>query len=429
VALISLGMFLLLCVSLLTFLIWLAVAVLSYFGLKRVLQSRPERRWSLLVVLIPLQLAALFYYKYSDFALNRVLGLGYDALRDLVIPVGLSFYTFQKIAFVVDVLAFKEPLPRFLDYMNFAGFFPQIVAGPIERKRSLLPQMENFQFRYDKDWINAGATWVVVGLFFKCALADNLAQWMPPFMDSTANAYMVWMANLIFGLRIYYDFSGYSLIALGLARCLGIRLTLNFVSPYCSLSFQEFWRRWHVTLSTWFRDYVYIPLGGSRVRAWAANLAIVFVVSGMWHGAGWNFVLWGGLHGTFLILYHLASRVKIPSLVGWLVTFLGTFLAWLCFYETRFGILCQKLKTTFTLSAYNAEALKAAAGVLNPGESIVLGSLLALAGATFLLELLSVRRRDEPYVLLRRPLAQLALVVLTVLLAPGKTNAFIYFAF
>jgi D-alanyl-lipoteichoic acid acyltransferase DltB (MBOAT superfamily) len=428
-ALITLGLFMLMCVSWLTFVIWTAVALGSYFGLRWILQHNPAGTKRYLLVLIPLQLAPLAYYKYGDFAVNRVLGLGFDSLRDLLIPVGLSFYTFQKIAFVLDTLAFKEPLPRLLDYMNFAGFFPQIVAGPIERKRDLLPQMERFQFRWDKNLINEGISWVTVGLFFKCCLADNIAKWVPPFLASTTNPFMIWITNLLFGLRIYYDFAGYSLVAFGLARCLGVRLTLNFLSPYCSTSIQEFWRRWHITLSNWFRDYVYIPLGGGRVRRWAWNVAVVFVVSGLWHGAGWNFVVWGALHGAFLIAQRATNPVKLPSAVGWVLTMIGAFLAWLCFYETRWTLLWLKLKTTFTLGAYTPAALREAVGALRAADSMVLAGLLALAGATLFGEWLSVRRHNEPYVLLRRPWTLAALVVLAILLAPGKTNAFIYFAF
>lgn len=429
VTLIALGMFLLVCVSVLTFAIWLAVALGSYYGLRWILRHDAGSPRKYLFLLIPLQLAPLLYYKYSDFVLNRVLGLEFDSLRHLLIPVGLSFYTFQKVAFILDTLAFKERLPALLDYLNFAGFFPQIVAGPIERKRDLLPQMERFVFRWDRSALDEGVTWVAVGLFFKCCLADNLARWMPSFMHSTTNPFMIWTSNLLFGLRIYYDFAGYSLVAYGLARCLGVKLTLNFRSPYCSTSIQEFWRRWHVTLSNWFRDYVYIPMGGSRVPQWAWNVAVVFVVSGIWHGAGWNFILWGALHGALLILYRFTHRLPCPTPVAWLGTMTGAFLAWLCFYETRTVELWSKLKTSFTPQAYNLEALHAAARALNAGEVIVLGGLLALAGLTLALEWLSIRRREDPYCLLRRPVTVAVLVVLTVLLAPGENNAFIYFAF
>lgn len=423
-----LSMFLLFCVGWLTFLIWFSVAVLTYFGLHWILRSGLAKRRYLLI-LIPLQLAPLLYYKYSHFLANQVFGLGWDSLRDLVIPVGLSFYTFQKIAFAIDTLALKEPLPRFLDYINFVGFFPQIVAGPIERRRDLLPQMERFKFEWHPEWIDEGVPWVVLGLFFKMCLADNLARWMPPFMSTWDNPFAIWLCNVLFGFRIYYDFAGYSLVAYGLAKCLGIRLTLNFLSPYCSTNFQEFWRRWHVTLSNWFRDYVYIPLGGGRVPWWALNIAIVFVISGFWHGAGWNFVLWGALHGAFLIAYRLSGNWKLPSVVGWLGTMTGTFLTWLCFYETRWPVLITKLKTLLAPGAYSLENLAGTTRVLNSGEQIVLGGLLGLAATTLIFEWTSLRRGNAPFVFLRKRFVAAVLVALIVLLAPGKNNAFIYFAF
>ena len=357
-----------------------------------------------------------------------MLGLQLEPLRDLIIPVGISFYTFQKIAFVIDTLHFQKPLPRFLDYMNFVGFFPQIVAGPIERRENLLPQMEQFRFRWLKDDIDTGASWIALGLFFKCALANNLAAYFDP--GPTTNAYLIWLANVLFGLRIYYDFAGYSLVALGLARCLRIRLTLNFASPYCATSSTEFWRRWHITLSQWFRDYLYVPLGGGRTRAWAFNIALVFVVSGVWHGAGWNFVLWGALHGTFLIVNRLfGPRLKLPAPVAWLLTISASFVAWLAFYELRTAVLADKLVSLVRPAAYNREALREAVTHWESSDALVMCSLLALTITMLMLEWSSVRKGGEPYHLLLRPRALMVLAVLTVVLAPGKNNGFIYFAF
>jgi len=427
-ALIGLGLFLLLHVSWITFLIFLVVAVGSYFGLKWILNRQAPGHARYLLVLIPLQLLPLIYYKYSNFAVNQVLGLHVAGLHDLLIPVGISFYTFQKVAFVIDTLALKKTMPGFLDYMNFAGFFPQIVAGPIERREDLLPQMEQFRFRWRPVEINEGAGWIAVGMFFKCCLADNLANYFDG--SSTGNPFAIWLANLLFGLRIYYDFAGYSLVAVGLARCLGVRLTLNFLSPYCSTSVVEFWRRWHITLSQWFRDYVYVPLGGGRTPWWAFNVAVVFIVSGIWHGAGWNFMIWGALHGAALILNRLlGSKLKPPRFVAWLLTLGVAFFAWLSFYETRTPVLFAKMKTLCTPAAYSVGALREALGRWGGGDQIVLVCLLSLATAGLVVEWLSVARKNEPYYFLRRPWVVMVLVVLTVLLAPAKQNAFIYFAF
>lgn len=427
-ALLSLGLFLLICVSWVTFLIFLLVAVLSYLGLKWILRQEPRSWHRYLFVLIPLQLAPLVYYKYANFAVNEVLGFHAPALRHLLIPVGISFYSFQKVAFVVDTLAFKQPLPQFLDYMNFAGFFPQIVAGPIERRKDLLPQMQAFRFRWLPEQMNYGAERIALGLFFKLCLADNLAT----FFDGAAtyNAYRIWLANVVFGLRIYYDFAGYSLIALGLASMLGVRLTLNFASPYCSSSMVEFWRRWHITLSQWFRDYLYVPLGGGRVRWWAFNVALVFVVSGAWHGAGWNFVFWGAVHGTALLVNRiLGPRLKLPSPVGWLLTMLTGFCAWLGFYETRTSVLATKLETLLTPHAYGASALREALHQWSSANGFVLLCFLLLTAIVLLLEWQSVARRDLPYYYLSRPAVLIGLVMLTVILAPARSNGFIYFSF
>lgn len=427
VALLALGLVLLLAVSWITFVIYLVVVAVTYGGLAWIRQHHEEHARKYLLVLVPLQLAPLFYYKYADFAVNRVLGLDFDALRNVVIPVGISFYTFQKVAFVVDSLVFKQPLPRLLDYLNFAGFFPQIVAGPIERKKDLLPQMEGFRFRWLPRDIDEGAGWIVLGLFFKCCLADNLAAY---FNRSLAdNAYQVWLANGLFGLRIYYDFAGYSLVAVGIARCLGVRLTLNFTSPYCSTNIGEFWRRWHITLSQWFRDYLYVPLGGGRVRHWAFNILLVFVVSGVWHGAGWNFVLWGAMHALFLIVARLSGKFSLPAPLAWSLTMLAAFSAWLCFYEPDTARLMEKLALILTPAAYAPGALKTALGSYPPGDRIVLAGMFVLTTVTLLAEWLSVRRLNEPYAYLRKKPVLILLVVLTVLLAPGKNNGFIYFAF
>jgi alginate O-acetyltransferase complex protein AlgI len=421
------SLFLLGCVSLLTLAIFLFVCLITYAGLALFLRGQGLHRYAFLVVLVPLQLLPLLYYKYSHFVMNDILGQGIAGLSGLIIPVGLSFYTFQVVGFVVDTVIHKHPLPKFLDFMNFAGFFPQIVAGPIERRENLLPQMQTFRFRWDPAAIDRGAPWIVIGLFFKVCLADNLAVHFDP--RSVDNPYLIWLNNIIFGFRIYYDFAGYSFIALGVARCLGIRLTLNFASPYVSANAQEFWRRWHITLSTWFRDYVYLPLGGSRTKAWALTIVVVFVVSGIWHGAGWNFILWGLFWGLMLLTFHVCKKWPIPRWVGWILTILGAFFAWLCFYETRTSVLLEKMATILNPISYALPQLQAAIASLDPTNAFVLSVFLAMAAATLLIEWISLRRYNEPYTILQKPAVLCLLVVLTILLAPAKESSFIYFAF
>jgi alginate O-acetyltransferase complex protein AlgI len=421
------GLFLLGCVSPTTLGIFLFVCVITYVGLALFLRGSGLHRYAFLIVLVPLQLLPLLYYKYSHFLVNGILRADVPGLSELIIPVGLSFYTFQVVGFVVDTVIHKHPLPRFLDFMNFAGFFPQIVAGPIERRENLLPQMERFRFRWDPKAVDEGAAWIVIGLFFKVCLADNLATHFDP--RSTDNPFLIWLNNIVFGFRIYYDFAGYSFIALGVARCLGIRLTLNFASPYVSGDAQEFWRRWHITLSTWFRDYVYLPLGGSRTKTWTLSILIVFVVSGIWHGAGWNFILWGLFWGIFLLLFHAFKKWRIPRPIGWALTMIAAFFAWLCFYETRTNVLFAKMTTLLTPAAYNWQSLQAVVPTLEPGNTFVLAAFLVMAFSALLFEWLSLRQTGEPYAFFKKPGVLCVLVALTVLLAPGEKNDFIYFAF
>lgn len=426
-AILVVGLFLLGCASVTTLGIFLFVCVITYVGLALFLGGSGLHRYGFLVVLVPLQLLPLFYYKYSHFLVNGVLRADVPGLSELIIPVGLSFYTFQVVGFVVDTVIHKHPLPRFLDFMNFAGFFPQIVAGPIERRENLLPQMEQFRFRWDPKAVDEGAAWIVIGLFFKVCLADNLAVHFDP--RPTDNPFLIWLNNIIFGFRIYYDFAGYSFIALGVARCLGIRLTLNFASPYVSGDAQEFWRRWHITLSTWFRDYVYLPLGGSRTKTWALSILIVFIVSGIWHGAGWNFILWGLLWGLMLLLFHVCKRLRIPRPLGWALTMVGAFFAWLCFYETRTDVLFAKMGTLLDPTAYTLANLHQVITILEPGGAFVLAAFLLMGFFALLLEWFSLRRTGEPYAWFRRPVILCILVALTIWLAPSEKNDFIYFAF
>lgn len=426
-AMLGLGLVLLVAVSWVTFIIYLVVSLVTYVGLGWIQKFHARHALRYLWILIPLQLLPLLYYKYADFLANGVLGLDLDSLRGILIPVGISFYSFQLVGFVIDTLVFKHPLPRLVDCMNFAGFFPQLVAGPIERRGDLLPQMESFRFRWLPEDIDEGAGWIVVGLFFKCCLADNLANYFNRALAD--NAYQIWLANILFGLRIYYDFAGYSLVAIGLGRCLGVKLTLNFMSPYCSTDIGEFWRRWHITLSQWFRDYLYVPLGGGRVRFWAFNITVVFVVSGVWHGAGWNFILWGALHAVFLIVVRLTGKFRLPAIAGWAMTMLATFVAWLCFYEADTTRMFAKLGMLVTPAAYSIPALQATIAAIPAGDRIVLACLSGLAAVTLIAEWQSIRRLDDPYAYLRTKPVLIGLVILTVLLAPGKNNGFIYFAF
>lgn len=428
VTLAIMGMTMLLFVSWLTFVIFALVAIGSYFGMVWLSRHQNVNHSYYLLVLLPLLIAPIIYYKYSDFFVNQVAGLNYPFLHQIMIPVGISFYTFQAIGFVIDTLVFKQPIPKFLDYINFISFFPQVVAGPIERRGDLLPQVENFRYRWTKEGFNEGLSYIVAGLFFKCCLADTLAGFID--RSSVTNAYAIWMANLLFGLRIYYDFAGYSLVAIGLGRCMNMKLTLNFESPYCSTSIVEFWRRWHITLSQWFRDYVYVPMGGGRTKRWAFNISVVFIVSGIWHGAGWGFIIWGAVHALGLIINRLfRKRYPIPSVAAWGLTMFTAFFAWLCFYETKPKVLAAKLGALFNPNAYGLGSLRETMAQYMDRDGLTLTVFLLLAGVTLIIEWQSIKRKNDPYHYLRVPWVSTVLVILTILLSPVTNNAFIYFAF
>ncbi|MCC6232138.1 MAG: MBOAT family protein [Verrucomicrobiales bacterium] len=425
------GMILLGGADLLTLFIYLYVILVSWFGMRLLSGGVRKPRGGFLAIIL-LQVWPLLGFKYLRFLVEDVVGVSAPGfLRDLAIPVGISFYTFQAIAFTLDTLAFHKPIPPFVDWLNFLGFFPQLVAGPIERGADLLPQVEVFSLRLSWENLHLGVPWLVLGFFFKSCLADNLASLIAT--GAVRTAWHVWLNNALFGLRIYFDFAGYSLIAMGLARCLGIRLTLNFVSPYCSTSCVEFWRRWHVTLSNWFRDYVYLPMGGSRNPGgsdllWMRNIFVVFLVSGIWHGAGWNFVAWGAAHAVLLILVRKLPLPNVPSVVKWGFTMGAVMLTWLFFYRTNPAVLVSDLRLLVTPSAYGVAALRETLGYFPEADLVLLLFIGCLSSLTLFLEWVSLRR-GEAYSVLRWTPVTIALVVLTVLLAPTVDNGFIYFAF
>ena len=257
-------------------------------------------------------LGTLFFFKYYNFMAGTVSGImsaingkSYDFSLNLILPVGISFYTFQTLSYAIDVYRGDIKAERnFFWYALFVSFFPQLVAGPIERPENLLPQLKNFN-RLNAENAFLGMQKMAVGFFKKIAVADILAGYVNSVYNDIgkATATGIIIATVLFAVQIYCDFSGYTDIAIGCARIMGIRLMQNFDRPYSARSIKEFWDRWHISLSTWFRDYLYIPLGGNRCsRArYYLNLFIVFLVSGLWHGANWTFVIWGALHGFFRI--------------------------------------------------------------------------------------------------------------------------------
>ncbi len=304
-----------------------------------------RRKWLLAGALV-LNVGILFYYKYFNFFLENVNGIfGRNfALTSILLPLGISFFTFQQLSFVIDAYKGEVPAYRFLDYACFVTYFPQLIAGPIVTHDELIPQFmdeERKRFRWDN--FVRGMYLFVLGLSKKVLIADTFGNGVNwgfaniGELDST-NGFLV---MLFYTIQIYFDFSGYCDMAVGLGRMMNLELPLNFHSPYRAASITEFWDRWHMTLTRFFTRYVYIPLGGSRkgtVRT-CRNVMLVFLVSGLWHGADWTFVLWGACHGVCSVLTRLCKGTleRIPQAVRWLGTFLFLNVTWVLFRADSIG--------------------------------------------------------------------------------------------
>ncbi len=331
--------------------------LLDYFsGLKMQAATDGKRKkfWFCLSIIINVGFLGIFKY-YNFFAGSFAEVLSHTGLKvnvwtiKVILPVGISFYTFHGLSYVIDIYKNRiKPETNFVDYAVFVSFFPLLVAGPIERATHLLPQVKQ-QRRFDYTKAVDGLRQILWGLFKKVVIADNCADFANLIFNNSAaySGSTLALGALFFTFQIYCDFSGYSDIALGTARLFGIELLRNFAFPYFSRDIAEFWRRWHISLSSWFRDYLYVPLGGSRGNTWmkVRNTFIIFIVSGFWHGANWTFIAWGALNAVYFLPILLLSRNRdnigtvapgklFPSfreLVAMIVTFSLTVIAWIFF--------------------------------------------------------------------------------------------------
>lgn len=310
------------------------------------------RRKVVLVAGIAVNLAALAYFKYAGFFfenLSLVFDLGWN-VENIILPLAISFFTFQQITYLVDAYRHETKEYDFTQYALFVTFFPQLIAGPIVHHKEMMPQFfkgKKFRMRYE--YIAIGASIFFLGLFKKVVIADSLSPYVSESFAVVSSGVLLtffeaWLGVLAYTFQLYFDFSGYSDMAVGLAFLFGIRLPLNFNSPYKSTSIIEFWRRWHITLSRFLKEYLYIPLGGNRrgeVRR-NVNIMITMLLGGLWHGAGWTFIIWGGLHGLYLVLNHgwrnIKSYLGIPVhggkvafFLSRLFTFLAVVIAWAYF--------------------------------------------------------------------------------------------------
>jgi alginate O-acetyltransferase complex protein AlgI len=348
-------------------------SILVNFGTGTLLYKAKQDSWiwpisgkAILIVGIVLNMGLLGYYKYSDFFLenvNVVLDTHFPLLK-LLLPLAISFFTFQQIAYLVDCYKYDVYEYDFLSYCLFVSFFPQLIAGPIVHHKEMMPQFFNVKNAFlNLENVARGIIIFCFGLFKKVVIADTFAIWANAGFEAerALTLFESWGTSLSYTFQLYYDFSGYTDMAIGAALILNIHLPLNFNSPYKSLSIKDFWRRWHMTLSRWLRDYLYIPLGGNR-RGSARiyfNLMATFVLGGLWHGAGWTFIIWGSLHGIALVVHRLWERTgaKMPALPAWALTFLFVNFAWVFFRAESVGEAVRIIRGMLGLNGVDFSAI------------------------------------------------------------------------
>jgi alginate O-acetyltransferase complex protein AlgI len=304
------------------------------------MNKEPKEKKSILIIGILFNIFLLGYYKYSDFFLsnmNALFGTSFPLLY-LALPLAISFFTFQQIAYLVDTYRGETKGYNLLNYSFFVTFFPQLIAGPIVHHSEIINQLrEPAKYKMNPTNVSAGLYIFCIGLFKKVIIADTFAIWANEGYNNMADLSLIdsWIATLSYTFQLYFDFSGYCDMAIGIALFFNLKLPVNFNSPYKAVNIQDFWRRWHITLSRFFTQYVYIPLGGSRVGTFRTyfNIFIIFFISGFWHGAGWTFIIWGTLHGLASIVYRAWSQygIRLPKLVAWFITFLFVHIAWVYF--------------------------------------------------------------------------------------------------
>jgi D-alanyl-lipoteichoic acid acyltransferase DltB (MBOAT superfamily) len=335
----------------------IAVSIVINYALGVLLRWRSRGEifaYGVLCVGVTANLAALAYFKYSNFLLDNlasITGIGAQHLN-VALPLGISFFTFTQIAFLVDAYQGKAKELGFFRYGLFVSFFPHLIAGPIVHHSELMPQ---FASKGAKRWnatnFHVGIAFLSLGLFKKVIIADTCAPWADRMFDAAGplSWLQAWRGAIAYTMQLYFDFSGYSDMAIGLAMMFNIRLPDNFDSPYKSVSIVDFWRRWHMTLSRFLRDYLYIPLGGNRKGEGRRliNLMVTMLLGGIWHGAGWTFALWGLYHGILLTVNHLWARAKLPlpSLVARPLTFVAVVVGWVMFRAKDLRIAADRLRT------------------------------------------------------------------------------------
>lgn len=421
-----------------------ASTLIDYFvGLQLKKTRQQSKQKLLLAVSLFFNLGLLCYFKYVNFFIdswvNAWSSLGVDfniSSLKIILPVGISFYTFQTLSYTIDIYRKQlQPTSSFLRFATYVAFFPQLVAGPIERAAHLLPQFDKDR-KFDFNFAKSGLSLIIWGMFKKVVIADNCAFFANQIFDNAAghSSAELMLGAVLFGFQIYGDFSGYSDIAIGIARLFGFDLMTNFRFPYFSKSIPEFWRRWHISLSTWFRDYLYIPLGGSRgsLLFKIRNIFIIFLVSGLWHGANWTFVIWGGIHAALYLPTLMSTSAKtkvsdtslnlrqIPSL---LLTFVMVMLAWVFF---RASDISQAIDYLAGIVSFNSFSVSLFTGT---SKMLLFSLIIVIAILAMLFFEYRAFRKERAEVKLNFPTTLMVFLMILLFGVFKNPSDFIYFQF
>jgi len=409
------------------------VAYLGGLGMARI-KDRPGAKRAVFVITVILIVLNLLFFKYTNFFWDNLsLLFSIDhTIREIALPIGISFYTFQILSYVIDLYLGNVGLQKnFFYLLLYISFFPQLIAGPIVRYSTI--EHEILHRKESLEDVAEGLKRFIVGLGKKVILANNAAAVAEIIYNGNPEIYgtsMYWLAAFAYTMQIYFDFSGYSDMAIGLGRMFGFHFLENFNYPYVSLSATEFWRRWHISLSSWFRDYVYIPLGGSRVNRikWVRNILVVWGLTGFWHGAEWNFILWGFYYAALLILEKFVlDRIlkKLPVIFRWLYTFFVVNLGWVLFNLVDFSKLTHALQTMFLWQPTSlAQVLSADSGIL---FALLYLPLAFLCSFPILKKL--PKKNTVPWVLAEAFCCGLLFLLCIVYVVSSVYNPFIYFRF
>ena len=403
--------------------------------------NRNNSKW-ILALGVGFNLCYLGYFKYVDFFISNLNAFGGLSLplQKIVLPLGISFFTFTQTAYLVDVYRGETKEYKISDYLLFVTIFPHLIAGPILYHKDMIPQfMDKLRYKMNYENMTYGIFWFTVGLFKKVVIADKLAIYANRVFDATGIIPMLdaWFGSLAYTLQLYFDFSGYSEMAIGLGLMLNFNLPWNFNYPYRATSIIDFWRRWHITLSQFLKNYLYIPLGGNRggLAGHLRNIMITMLLGGLWHGAGWTFVFWGGIHGLAICVNHLWRKTKIvlPRWFSWLLTFNVVNLAWIFFRAENFDKAMTIIRATGDWSTFSlySERLARYCSLFATGNPIHIISSKACVGILLLIFVAMIEIKERKIEKLPVYVSALVLVGMFMLCISkfSAVSEFLYFQF